>query len=386
MAATHIMVTSDPETGRLTATGWLFAGRASALFAVLAGVSLALVTGGSRPKTGLHRRRARVTIAVRALVIGLIGLLLALTETPVAVILAYYAVLFLLSIPFLGLRSRTLWILAVVWALVSPQLSFVIRGSLPDPPRGQVDVIMLLTDPATALQTLLFTGYYPAFTWLTYLFAGLAIGRLDLRSTRVAGWIAGIGAAVAALAWGVSALLLTALDFAIAYDGPYGTITLTHWELNHIEWYGTTPKGVSDWLIVAGAHSGTTFDLLHTTGTAMLVIGLCLLLVRADVLRKLTYPVSATGAMTLTLYTIHVIVLSFDIGERDSLSYYLTHVVIALSIAPIWLSFFSKGPLEAVVHEIATGIGRAAVPIDPGTPPEPPAEQPAEPAGGVPGR
>ena len=44
-----------------------------------------------------------------------------MTETPVAVILAYYAVLFLLALPFLGLRARTLALLAVVWALVSPQ-------------------------------------------------------------------------------------------------------------------------------------------------------------------------------------------------------------------------------------------------------------------------
>ena len=61
MAATHIMLGHDPETGRLTAVGSLFGGRASALFAVLAGVSLAIVTGGPRPKAGRDRRRARVT-------------------------------------------------------------------------------------------------------------------------------------------------------------------------------------------------------------------------------------------------------------------------------------------------------------------------------------
>ena len=255
--------------------------------------------------------------------------------------------------------------------MISPQVSFWLRGMLPGPPRGQVDLVMLLTDPGTALNGLLFTGYYPAFTWMTYLFAGLAIGRLDLRSSKVAAWLVGLGAAIAAAAWAASAFLLTALDFAISYESAYGTITLTHWELNHIEWYGTTPTTSADWLLVAGAHSGTTFDLLHTTGTAMLVIGLCLLLVRTDVLRRLLYPVAATGAMTLTLYTVHVLVLSFDIGERDSMSYYLTHVVIALSIAPIWLSFFAKGPLEWVVHEIATGLGTAMVPRQPQPPAQP---------------
>ena len=370
MAATHMVATTDADTGRLTTVGWLFAGRASALFAVLAGVSLAIVTGGATPRTGVDRRRARVTIAVRAGVIGLIGLLLAMTETPVAVILAYYAVLFLLALPFLGLGPRVLAGLAVAWALLSPQISFWLRGMLPDPPRGQVDLVMLLTDPATAVQGLLFTGYYPAFTWMTYLLAGLAIGRLDLRSATVASRLAAAGAAIAAAAWGVSALLLTVLDSRIEYEGRGGPISLVHWELNHIEWYGTTPDNSADWLLVAGAHSGTTFDLLHTTGTAMAVIGLCLLLVRADILRRLTYPVAATGAMTLTLYSIHVLVLSFDIGDLGSRTYYLTHVVVALSIAPIWLSFFTKGPFEAVVHEIATGIGRAVVPREPEKPVE----------------
>jgi len=65
MAATH-MLPVETEAGRLTLTGWLFAGRASALFAVLAGVSLAIVTGGATPKSGLHMRRARVIIAIRA--------------------------------------------------------------------------------------------------------------------------------------------------------------------------------------------------------------------------------------------------------------------------------------------------------------------------------
>ena len=158
MAATHMLPVHDPD-GRLTMSGFLFGGRASALFALLAGVSLAIVTGGATPKVGRDMTRARVVIAVRALVIGLIGLLLAMTDTIVAVILAYYALYFLLALPFLRLRASTLVALAIVWGVVSPQLSFWLRGMLPDPPRGQVDLIMIFTDPASALNALLFTGY-----------------------------------------------------------------------------------------------------------------------------------------------------------------------------------------------------------------------------------
>jgi hypothetical protein len=95
-------------------------GRASALFAVLAGVSLALISGGSRPE-----RSARIAagIAVRALTIALIGLVLGELPTTIAIILTYYGALFLLGLPFDFLRWRTLavaWLLA--WTRDAPQM------------------------------------------------------------------------------------------------------------------------------------------------------------------------------------------------------------------------------------------------------------------------
>ncbi len=367
MAATHMLPVHDPD-GHLTLSGFLFGGRASALFALLAGVSLAIVTGGATPKSGRDMTRARAVIAVRALVIGLIGLLLAMTDTIVAVILAYYAVYFLIALPFLRLRASTLMSLAVLWGVVSPQISFWLRGMLPDPPRGQVDLVMIFTDPGSALNALLFTGYYPAFTWLTFILTGLAVGRMDLRAKGTAIALAIGGAVVAVVAWVASGALLELLGVSTVWPTDNGPAVFRGWEINNIGWYGTTPADDPTWLFVAGPHSGTSFDLIGVTGSALAVLGICLLAMRADILRKLSFPVAAAGAMTLTLYSIHVLVLSFDVGDLGSKTYYLTHVVIGLSIAPIWLSFFAKGPLEWVVHEIATGIGALAVPKEPQQP------------------
>ncbi|MFN8159281.1 MAG: heparan-alpha-glucosaminide N-acetyltransferase domain-containing protein [Candidatus Nanopelagicales bacterium] len=358
MAATHMLPTSTG--GQLTAVGWLFAGKASALFAVLAGVSLAIVSGGTTPFVGADRRRARITIAVRAALIGVLGLVLAAAETPVAVILAYYAVFFLLTLPFLGLRARTLALLAAGWALVSPQLSYVIRGHLPDAPRDQVDIGMLVTDPLTALHALVFTGYYPAFTWLTYLLAGLAVGRIDLRGTRVAAWLAGLGALLAAGSWIVSSLLLDATGATAVIRTESGPVRLVGHELNQIEWYGTTNAGEPQWLLVAGAHSGTTFDLVHTIGTALLVLGVCLLLARGIGVR-ITRPLAAVGSMTLTLYTLHVLSLAGPI-DWPAPGWYAAQVLIALVAAPLWLMRFRRGPLEELVHDISTTAGLQMVP------------------------
>src|SRR6478752_3602935 len=102
-------------------------GRASALFAVLAGVSVALVSGRTTPLHGRARYAASVRLVVRAVLIGALGLLLGLVPSGIAVILAFYAVLFLLGLPFLGLRAPALAALAALWALVGPVLSMLVR-------------------------------------------------------------------------------------------------------------------------------------------------------------------------------------------------------------------------------------------------------------------
>src|SRR5512141_873904 len=113
MMATHVLPTfeSDPQ---LTPTwvGLVFSGRASALFAVLAGIGLALSTGKQHPFQGPQLWAARRGIAFRALVVGAVGLSLGGLEVNIAIILVHYAVLFLCVLPFLGLDVKHLLVLA----------------------------------------------------------------------------------------------------------------------------------------------------------------------------------------------------------------------------------------------------------------------------------
>ena len=59
-------------------------------------------------------------------------------------------------------------------------------------------------------------------------------------------------------------------------------------------------------------HSGSTLDLLHTSGVAAAVVGVCLLLGRlGDWLElDLLLPLRGAGAMTLSLYTAHLCVMA----------------------------------------------------------------------------
>jgi uncharacterized membrane protein len=203
MAATHIFPGFEPD-GDLHLSHAVASGRASALFAVLAGVGLALASGGARPLVGRELRAARAGVVARAGLLLVVGLLLGEVESPPLVILAYYALLFLVAVPFLGLGARPLAALAVGAAVVTPVASHVLRTPL-DP--------ATVEEPGGAdlLRDLLLTGTYPVLTWTAYLFAGLAVGRLPLRRWTMALRVLAAGAALAVGARVASGLLLAAV-------------------------------------------------------------------------------------------------------------------------------------------------------------------------------
>src|SRR5699024_6229772 len=98
MFVAHIgPLTLDPQAGApakfLASLG---NGHASILFAVLAGVSLALLTGGCTPHTGMALRADRIRIAVRAVLLFVLGMALTQLGAPMMVILSFYGLYFLL--------------------------------------------------------------------------------------------------------------------------------------------------------------------------------------------------------------------------------------------------------------------------------------------------
>ena len=122
-----------------------------------------------------------------------------------------------------------------------------------------------------------------------------------------------------------------------------------------IGFYGTTPTTSWWWLVVDAPHSGTTFDLLRTTGSSLAVLGLFLLLLQHSgrLVALLLAPLAAAGSMTLTLYSLHV----FGVGEgwwsEDPSRQLTINIVLALVIATLWRTFVGRGPLEALAATVA---------------------------------
>jgi uncharacterized membrane protein len=340
-------------------------GRASALFAVLAGCGLALSTGGPTPWRGRRLSRARRAVAARAGVVAAVGLTIGLLPTPAAIILVYYGVLVLVALPVLGWGPRPLAAAATACAAATPVVSHLLRRGSVRGPGANLGWGDAVTDPVGLLRTVTLDGYYPVLTWSTYLLAGLAVGRLPLTSARVAGRLLAGGLAAAA------AGLLAGAWSVVAAGGPAALGRGTGWsaaEVTHrlaTSSYGTSPAQSWWWLGTAGRHSGTGPDLVHTTGSALAVLGACLLVAtawgRVPAGRRALAPLVAVGSMTLTLYSLHVMLLgaTADWTALASLPPGLVvvgHVALALGIAALSGAPGRRGPLEA----LAAAASRAA--------------------------
>ena len=362
MMSTHIFPLYLPGTADPSWAALLFSGRASALFAVVAGIGLALLTGGHVRHRAQQLAGDRRGIAVRALIIASVGLILGGVETNIAIILFHYGVLFLLALPFVGLRLPVLAAWAAGWIVLSPVAAFLLRpwieGTVDPPSLGENPIWEHFAElPVTLLADVMVTGYYPAVQWLSYLLVGLVIGRLDLAGLRAQlGLLLG-GAAAAFAAKAASAHLLGAGGGLAALlqtpdGGRYPLEAMLQVSVGRID---TTQSWW--WLAVSTPHSGTPFDLLHTAGTAAAVTGACLLVTRR--FRSLLLPLSAPGAMTLTLYSLHICVMSWvdqQVPVPDPVPVFWFQVVAAVALGLLFHRINSRGPLEL----LTSGASQAA--------------------------
>lgn len=354
MIAIHILPSWDPDTFEPTAQWTVFAGRSVALFALLAGVGLAFSTGGRRRHTGRPMTADRAGVAVRALLIAGLGLAInqvipgnTIAEVPAVNILVYYGAFFLLTIPFLGLSAGALFAWAGFFALAGPVLVHVLRDVLPAAEGSNPALTDLVMDPGATAAQLLLTGTYPALPYLTYLLTGLALGRLDLAGIRVQARLL-LGGVLLAVAASLTSWVL--VDLAGGFDRLVArTPGLDEELVNDIIVWGpepTLPTTTWWWLAIAGPYTNTPPALLLGLGSAVAALGVFLLLARR--LGTWLLPLSAMGAMTLTVYSAHLLALSAEV-HYDQPLWFFVHVGVAMAFALLWRLAVGQGPLERLV-------------------------------------
>ena len=358
MFAAHVGPDRGQPGGQLLG---VFHGRSAALFLFLAGVSLALISGGPTRPDGPTLRRSRINIATRAGVLLILGLALTSLNTDIDVILPVYAVLFLLALPLLRLRPRTLALLASALAVGGPVLSYLIRGSLhltpaSTPSAPGLSALMSWHGLSGGIMSLVINGAYPVVTVLPITLAGMSVGRLDLSARPVQRRLLGVGATLAAVGYGGSALALRIGDLA-AHIGS-GSVAVGQLQLHDAATAeaGTGPATSWAWLLTAGAHSGTPMEIVGATGCALAVLGAALMI--GNRVHRVLYPVIAVGMMPLTAYTAHVIAIWVIQAGPQSWLALAAFTVTAMTLAVTWLRYFRSGPLERILRTASNTVSK----------------------------
>lgn len=317
MLAAHLLdrpelVIDDPST-------WIAVvdGRSSILFATIAGVSIGIVTGGRMPRHGLAMIAARRRLALRAAILWVLGIALILTGVPVLVILPAYALLFLLALPFTGLRSRTLFVLAGAFAAVMP---FVVAW---------IDSAPFWSTRTGEVVSRALGWDYPALAWIAFVLAGLGLARAGLERLDVQLWTLAAGTALAVIGYGLHGL--------IDPDQALERISLS----------------AAVW--TARPHSTGLLEVIGSGGFAVAALAASLLLCRTFV-TWIVLPLRAVGAMPLTAYTAQLVAwaiwASNALGSAEPLAEFralepfwpLTIGIVVGCTA--WALLVGRGPLE----------------------------------------
>ncbi|MEU8761330.1 DUF418 domain-containing protein [Streptomyces sp. NPDC048659] len=368
---------TPPDATLLWING-LLGTRSREVFFLLAGVSLALMTGGHRPRTGPDRRTDTRRVLVRSGLLLLCGLALGSFGFGDVQILHFYALWLLLLLPLARLRVPVLLGLAGVLAVAAPVFKVAAEraggwGFVPDP----MDPVFLelhhgfalLAHPADwwpTAQNVLFGlggGSQDTVSVLPFLVLGLALGRLDLRSgaTRLRLLAAGTATAVTAVLAGLLAMYpLGAVAAVRAYREP---------PLPALPSDVPPPPPLVPWQqLVTLGHPGPAEKVLSVTEGVMMLgliaalLGGLLILLDRQPWRVLLRPLAAFGGMALTWYVGHFLVLkALPVatagpglpGGRSALAF-LVFTVLALAASVLWRRRLRRGPLEWLMHTVTT--------------------------------
>ena len=297
-------------------------GRASILFALVAGVGMAQLSAAPE-----RRFDARLRLFWFAILLLPLGLALQNLDHPVAVILQHYAVFFVLGLCVLDVPRPWLLRLAVAMTLAGPILYLAGRMTLPDVlDRNSVSISDV---PWTILTGLLITGPYPLLTWSAPILWGLWIGRCDLRARHVQNWLV-ISGVLAALAATATSEVLVAIFGA--------------------------PASSEDWrnILVTVAHSQMPLWIVSSVGSGTAVLGMAL--VMGTAWERPLRPLIALGQLSLSIYVAHLVAIHFAremlVSDRVDQA---SAVVIVFSVcsclfAFAWRAHLRRGPVELLTH------------------------------------
>lgn len=344
MVGAHIGDTRTLDWGDPSTWSDLVNGRSSILFAVLAGISIALMTGRSTPPERERLPYLRLSLVGRGAVIFVIGLALEMLNTPIAVILTLYGLIYVAVIPFLRWRPWQLLTAAAVLALVGPPLLAFLAAVALHPFGAGIGFVLY--------------GSYPITVWMALVLTGMALGRLHVESIRTAVTALAVGVVLAVVGYGLGAAG-PALGAVPSESGTGGSQSApSGWAGYPEALAGTDPLRAAFVAVFAvEPHTGGTAEVIGSGGFALAVIALCILL--SGPLRWPLLPLGALGSMPLTAYSVHVVSIVALVGPGGfftSNAFWGATALALMFSATLWSMFLGRGPLERLAGRGASAM------------------------------
>ncbi|MGH1334651.1 MAG: DUF418 domain-containing protein [Aureispira sp.] len=328
------MVLGSQGQGASKAWMSLLDGKFAALFVILAGVGLALMTRKALQQDTIPLwRKAQIKIAKRALFLFVFGLLYWWIWP--ADILHFYGLYMLLTLLLLRQSTRRLLGASLGIMFLFPLLLLVFNYEA-GWNFATLDYIDFWTVEGF-LRNLFFNGFHPVIPWAGFMFFGLWLGRQPLEQKawlkKAGTWSLGIFIALQAFSYGLPLLFSEA-----AQEG-----------LNL--WLGTAPMPPMPFYLLSGAASSTA------------LITACILWGQASPSSFFLRLLVQTGQLALTLYMAHILlgIVVIETCFDTPLGSYFWHFsliaallfnLLSVFFANLWLHFFSSGPFEALMRRI----------------------------------
>jgi hypothetical protein len=324
----------------------LFHGRSLALLVLVAGVTL-----GEKNSSQLHA-------VARAALLFLLGFALIVAQSSVVIVLPYLACTFILASPLQKYSARRLLAMGLAATVILPMLSFFLCF-----------VFRIMSDhefAAPDILDLLFSGSYPVCALLPTYLIGLGLGKLGWENRAFINWGLALALALILFGYGTSFVLLQtpevqsrlheafqSSNYRIEEEAKFGPLTLDQF-LNLQD--GVVPPEDLVWQAVASPHSGTPFDVMGSTGVALLALLLCAALVHLPKKFHLLFsPLMALGSVSLSAYVLQVLFSRTMISEvypQYKMEIFCVFTVAVSLGAWLWRKKWKRGPLENGMHSL----------------------------------
>jgi len=314
-----------------------FDGKASAIFVVLAGVGLALMTNTALINDDSQKLKViRIKIFKRALFLFFLGF----SYIPIwpADILHFYGIYIFVILLLLTINKRVVLISSILLILLYPLLMNFWNYET-----GWDFVTLHYLDFWSLngfFRNLFFNGFHPVIPWTSFMLFGFWFGKQDLKNDQFikkAFWVSTTGFIIIQILSNLSILILSKGNKQIA-------VVLT-------EIIGTNPM------------PPLPIYMFNGIAISISVVSACILIGKRNPTNKIILALNKMGQLTLTFYVAHVIIgmgvieliNPKKIGDYPiefSVVYALIFSFLCVLFALYWLKNRKSGPVESIMKRI----------------------------------